>query len=161
MENYFQAEAFNLDKVLDEFEQNEDESDTPTLTDAKWTQILAPPAHLLTLNPALTNAELSPYEPPLGLKPAAALEDRPLGLRSPLSPQPNIGKLVTSGSLENGHPSSPDLNGRADEPQCILGRDSRTNRRGGVQQRRGAERQGAECRTHRAWWSFWLPRRGE
>jgi len=23
MENYFQAEAFNLDKVLDEFEQNE------------------------------------------------------------------------------------------------------------------------------------------
>ncbi|KAG9334094.1 hypothetical protein JZ751_009186 [Albula glossodonta] len=116
MENYFQAEAFNLDKVLDEFEQNEDESDTPTLTDAKWTQILAPPAHLLTLNPALTNAELSPYELPLGLKPASALEDRPLGLRSPLSPQPNIGKLVTSGSLENGHPSCPDLNGRADEP---------------------------------------------
>lgn len=25
MENYFQAEAFNLDKVLDEFEQNEGE----------------------------------------------------------------------------------------------------------------------------------------
>jgi MAD (mothers against decapentaplegic) interacting protein len=23
MENYFQAEAYNLDKVLDEFEQNE------------------------------------------------------------------------------------------------------------------------------------------
>lgn len=26
MENYFQAEAYNLDKVLDEFEQNEGES---------------------------------------------------------------------------------------------------------------------------------------
>jgi len=26
MENYFQAEAFNLDKVLDEFEQNEGEA---------------------------------------------------------------------------------------------------------------------------------------
>jgi len=25
MENYFQAEAYNLDKVLDEFEQNEGE----------------------------------------------------------------------------------------------------------------------------------------
>jgi GTP-sensing pleiotropic transcriptional regulator CodY len=25
MENYFQAEGFNLDKVLDEFEQNEGE----------------------------------------------------------------------------------------------------------------------------------------
>lgn len=27
MENYFQAEAFNLDKVLDEFEQNEGEQE--------------------------------------------------------------------------------------------------------------------------------------
>lgn len=52
MENYFQAEAFNLDKVLDEFEQNEDETDTPILSDAKWTQILAPPTHMLSLNPA-------------------------------------------------------------------------------------------------------------
>lgn len=26
MENYFQAEAYNLDKVLDEFEQNEGEN---------------------------------------------------------------------------------------------------------------------------------------
>lgn len=31
MENYFQAEAFNLDKVLDEFEQNEGPS--PRLLD--------------------------------------------------------------------------------------------------------------------------------
>lgn len=30
MENYFQAEAFNLDKVLDEFEQNEGEELTRT-----------------------------------------------------------------------------------------------------------------------------------
>lgn len=29
MENYFQAEAFNLDKVLDEFEQNEGELLSP------------------------------------------------------------------------------------------------------------------------------------
>lgn len=31
MENYFQAEAFNLDKVLDEFEQNEGEPLLPLL----------------------------------------------------------------------------------------------------------------------------------
>ncbi|KAK6484287.1 zinc finger FYVE domain-containing protein 9-like isoform X1 [Huso huso] len=55
MENYFQTEAFNLDKVLDEFEQHGDGTDTPTLSDAKWTQILAPPPHLLSLNPALAN----------------------------------------------------------------------------------------------------------
>ncbi|CAL9689600.1 unnamed protein product [Knipowitschia caucasica] len=68
MENYFQAEAFNLDKVLDEFEQNEDETDTPILTDAKWTQILAPPPHLLSLNPALAHADLSPGDSPLPFK---------------------------------------------------------------------------------------------
>ncbi|CAL8279085.1 unnamed protein product [Lota lota] len=68
MENYFQAEGFNLDKVLDEFEQNEDETDTPTLSDSKWTQILAPPAHLLSLNPALAHAELSPQESLLPFK---------------------------------------------------------------------------------------------
>ncbi|KAJ8357370.1 hypothetical protein SKAU_G00201640 [Synaphobranchus kaupii] len=111
MENYFQAEAFNLDKVLDEFEQNQDETDTPTLSDAKWTQILAPPSHLLTLNPALTNADLSPHEPPLNFKPflespggtgkerelapepGGRADDGPLGLHSP---QPNIGKLPRS-----------------------------------------------------------------
>ncbi|MGH0119565.1 UNVERIFIED_CONTAM: hypothetical protein FKN15_032390 [Acipenser sinensis] len=48
-------EAFNLDKVLDEFEQHGDGTDTPTLSDAKWAQILAPPPHLLSLNPALAN----------------------------------------------------------------------------------------------------------
>lgn len=32
MENYFQAEAFNLDKVLDEFEQNEGER----LLESRW-----------------------------------------------------------------------------------------------------------------------------
>lgn len=68
MENYFQAEGFNLDKVLDEFEQNEDETDTPTLSDTKWTQILTPPAHLLSLNPALAHADLSPRESPLPFK---------------------------------------------------------------------------------------------
>lgn len=34
MENYFQAEAFNLDKVLDEFEQNEGELASPVLPPA-------------------------------------------------------------------------------------------------------------------------------
>nr|XP_057917397.1 zinc finger FYVE domain-containing protein 9 isoform X2 [Doryrhamphus excisus] len=134
MENYFQAEAFNLDKVLDEFEQNEDESDSPRLTDAKWTQILAPPTHLLSLNPALAHADLSPRESPLSLKtlpdppsnadpkrhpggepPSWSAEERPADVHSPPLPQPNIGKLVGAddlsplpvtdcGALENGHP---------------------------------------------------------
>lgn len=128
MENYFQAEAFNLDKVLDEFEQNEDETDTPTLSDAKWTQILAPPSHLLSLNPALTHSDLSPKESPLSFKPLldaqtsdgsslaevtrleskqglgqqpeGKSEDRTADVHSPPLPQPNIGKLVsTDGQL--------------------------------------------------------------
>ncbi|XP_017350657.1 zinc finger FYVE domain-containing protein 9 isoform X1 [Ictalurus punctatus] len=120
MENYFQAEAFNLDKVLDEFEQNEDETDTPTLTDAKWTQILAPPAHLLSLNPALTHADLSPRDSSLNFKPLLEplssgsssvvevsapdvkqeletwSEERPADVHSPPLLQPNIGKLVSA-----------------------------------------------------------------
>ncbi|XP_007433015.1 zinc finger FYVE domain-containing protein 9 [Python bivittatus] len=59
MENYFQTEAYNLDKVLDEFEQNEDEAISPTLLEAKWSQILDPPPHRLTLNPALANVNES------------------------------------------------------------------------------------------------------
>ncbi|XP_051867952.1 zinc finger FYVE domain-containing protein 9-like [Pristis pectinata] len=58
MENYFQAEAFNLDKVLDEFEQNEDETESPSVFEAKWSQILDPPSHLLSLNPALSNVNV-------------------------------------------------------------------------------------------------------
>ncbi|XP_066508197.1 zinc finger FYVE domain-containing protein 9-like isoform X2 [Hoplias malabaricus] len=118
MENYFQAEAFNLDKVLDEFEQNEDETDTPTLSDAKWTQILAPPAHLLSLNPALTHADLSPRDSPINFKPLLEApssgdsslsevtvpdvkpevwsEERPADVHSPPLLQPNIGKLVSA-----------------------------------------------------------------
>ncbi|KAM3865734.1 zinc finger FYVE domain-containing protein 9 [Diretmus argenteus] len=121
MENYFQAEAFNLDKVLDEFEQNEDETDTPTLSDAKWTQILAPPAHLLSLNPALAHADLSPRASPLpfktlpdsstsgspgadpkrppGPEPPSWGEERPADVHSPPLPQPNIGKLVGTDDL--------------------------------------------------------------
>ncbi|XP_015247020.1 PREDICTED: zinc finger FYVE domain-containing protein 9 isoform X2 [Cyprinodon variegatus] len=115
MENYFQAEAFNLDKVLDEFEQNEDETDTSILSDAKWTQILAPPAHMLSLNPALAHADISPRESPLpfkalpdsssassgsdtkrqsGSEPPSWVEERPADVHSPPLPQPNIGKLV-------------------------------------------------------------------
>ncbi|XP_041659650.1 zinc finger FYVE domain-containing protein 9 isoform X2 [Cheilinus undulatus] len=121
MENYFQAEAFNLDKVLDEFEQNEDEADNPILSDAKWTQILAPPAHLLSLNPALAHADLSPRESPLpfktlpdssssaspganpkrhpGPEPPSWAEERPADVHSPPLPQPNIGKLVGTDDL--------------------------------------------------------------
>nr|XP_033959541.1 zinc finger FYVE domain-containing protein 9 isoform X3 [Pseudochaenichthys georgianus] len=120
MENYFQAEAFNLDKVLDEFEQNEDETDNPILSDAKWTQILAPPAHLLSLSPALAHADLSPGESPLpfktlpnssstspggdskrlpGLEPPSWVEERPADVHSPPLPQPNIGKLVGTDDL--------------------------------------------------------------
>ncbi|XP_057640631.1 zinc finger FYVE domain-containing protein 9 isoform X2 [Chionomys nivalis] len=55
MENYFQAEAYNLDKVLDEFEQNEDETISPTLLDAKWNKILDPSSCPLSFNPALTS----------------------------------------------------------------------------------------------------------
>uniref|UniRef100_A0A672HMH2 Zinc finger, FYVE domain containing 9a n=1 Tax=Salarias fasciatus TaxID=181472 RepID=A0A672HMH2_SALFA len=121
MENYFQAEAFNLDKVLDEFEQNEDETDTPILSDAKWTQILAPPAHMLSLNPALAHADLSPRESPLpfktgpdpsssaspgadpkrppGPEPPSWGEERPADVHSPPLPQPNIGKLVGADDL--------------------------------------------------------------
>ncbi|XP_078417238.1 zinc finger FYVE domain-containing protein 9 isoform X1 [Cetorhinus maximus] len=58
MENYFQAEAFNLDKVLDEFEQNEDETESPGVFEATWSQILDPPSHLLSLNPALSNVNV-------------------------------------------------------------------------------------------------------
>ncbi|KFO76907.1 Zinc finger FYVE domain-containing protein 9 [Cuculus canorus] len=55
MENYFQAEAYNLDKVLDEFEQNEDAAVSPTLLGAKWNQILDPPSRRLSFNPAVAN----------------------------------------------------------------------------------------------------------
>ncbi|XP_021516652.1 zinc finger FYVE domain-containing protein 9 isoform X1 [Meriones unguiculatus] len=55
MENYFQAEAYNLDKVLDEFEQNEDETISPTILDTKWNKILDPSSHPLSVNPALAS----------------------------------------------------------------------------------------------------------
>ncbi|XP_063794947.1 zinc finger FYVE domain-containing protein 9 isoform X2 [Pseudophryne corroboree] len=58
MENYFEEESCNLDKVLDEFEKNEDETVSPRLLDAKWSQILNPP-HRLTHNPALDNVSKS------------------------------------------------------------------------------------------------------
>ncbi|XP_009882923.1 PREDICTED: zinc finger FYVE domain-containing protein 9 isoform X2 [Charadrius vociferus] len=55
MENYFQAEAYNLDKVLDEFEQNEDAAVSPALLGAKWNQILDPPSRRLSFNPTVAN----------------------------------------------------------------------------------------------------------
>uniref|UniRef100_A0A673M876 Zinc finger FYVE domain-containing protein 9-like n=1 Tax=Sinocyclocheilus rhinocerous TaxID=307959 RepID=A0A673M876_9TELE len=105
-----------------------DETDTPTLSDAKWTQILAPPSHLLSLNPALTHSDLSPRDSPISFKPLldaqtsdgpslaevtrlegkpgvgqqpeGRSEERPADVHSPPLPQPNIGKLVsTDGQL--------------------------------------------------------------
>ncbi|XP_036203315.1 zinc finger FYVE domain-containing protein 9 isoform X5 [Myotis myotis] len=55
MENYFQAEAYNLDKVLDEFEQNEDETVSPILLETKWNKLLDPSSHRLSFNPVLAN----------------------------------------------------------------------------------------------------------
>ncbi|RLW05926.1 hypothetical protein DV515_00004735 [Chloebia gouldiae] len=55
MENYFQAEAYNLDKVLDEFEQNEDAAVSPTLLGAKWNQILDPPSRRLSFSSAVAS----------------------------------------------------------------------------------------------------------
>lgn len=46
MENYFQAEAFNLDKVLDEFEQNEGEPPPPLLPPPLLPPPLLPPPPL-------------------------------------------------------------------------------------------------------------------
>uniref|UniRef100_A0A2K5PDR3 Zinc finger FYVE domain-containing protein n=1 Tax=Cebus imitator TaxID=2715852 RepID=A0A2K5PDR3_CEBIM len=59
MENYFQAEAYNLDKVLDEFEQNEDETVSSTLLDTKWNKILDPTSHRLSFNAALASVNES------------------------------------------------------------------------------------------------------
>lgn len=97
-----------------------DETDTPILSDAKWTQILAPPAHLLSLNPALAHTDLSPQSPlPIktlpdsssgaspgadpkrhpGPEPSSWVEERPADIHSPPLPQPNIGKLVGTDDL--------------------------------------------------------------
>lgn len=116
-----------------------DDTDTPTLTDAKWTQILAPPAHLLSLNPALTHADLSPRDGPLNLKPLLEplssgsssmvevtapdvkqdaetwSEERPADIHSPPLLQPNIGKLVSA----DGHVlDSPPVTSMAIENGC-------------------------------------------
>lgn len=99
---------------------------------------------MLSLNPALAHADLSPRESPLSFKtlpdssstsspvtdpkrhPGPELpswvEERPADVHSPPLPQPNIGKLVgtddhspppvtASGTVENGCPSSPQLDG--------------------------------------------------
>ncbi len=111
-----------------------DETDTPTLSDAKWTQILAPPSHLLSLNPALTHSDLSPRDSPISFKPLldaqtsdgpslaevtrldgkqgvgqqpeGRSEERPADVHSPPLPQPNIGKLVSTDGQLPDLPSS-------------------------------------------------------
>ncbi|MEE6495534.1 hypothetical protein FKM82_002076 [Ascaphus truei] len=59
MENYFEEETCNLDKVLDEFEKNEAETVSPRLLDTKWNQILNPPSLRVTDSPALGNVSKS------------------------------------------------------------------------------------------------------
>lgn len=128
-----------------------DETDTPTLSDAKWTQILAPPSHLLSLNPALTHSDLSPKDSPLGFKPLldtqtsdgsslaevtrleskqglgqqpeGKSEDRTADVHSPPLPQPNIGKLVsTDGQL----PDVAQENGYSSSPNHCGGSEVQT-----------------------------------
>lgn len=112
---------FSFGPPTSDFFSLPDEPDNPILSDAKWTQILAPPAHLLSLNPALAHADLSPRESPLPFKtlpdssssssPGADskrhlgpetpswAEERPADVHSPPLPQPNIGKLVGTDDL--------------------------------------------------------------
>lgn len=121
------------------------ETDTPTLTDAKWTQILAPPAHFLSLNPALSHADLSPRDSPLNFKPLLEplssgspptlegiapdvkqeaeswSEERPADIHSPPLLQPNIGKLVSADARVLDSPPvtrTPVKNGYPLEPEC-------------------------------------------
>lgn len=97
MENYFQAEAYNLDKVLDEFEQNEGETISPTLLDTKWNKILDPSSHPLSFNPALTSGN----EP---------------GVSNEVVPQLKVFSLVSSAPLT-----------REGEDPCANGQDCHLN----------------------------------
>ncbi|XP_036110994.1 zinc finger FYVE domain-containing protein 9 isoform X2 [Molossus molossus] len=78
MENYFQAEAYNLDKVLDEFEQNEDETVSPILLDTKWNKILDPLSHQLSFNPALASVNETADETQPQLKVFSLAHSAPL-----------------------------------------------------------------------------------
>ncbi|CAB1318002.1 unnamed protein product [Coregonus sp. 'balchen'] len=109
--------------------------ETDSLSDVKWIQILAPPAHLLSLNPALS---LTPDLDPLPVKtlpppdpsssdpqgpdakrhptaePPPWGEERPdcrADVQSPPLPQPNIGKLLGG---EEG--SSPPMSASSSPP---------------------------------------------
>ncbi|XP_053549452.1 zinc finger FYVE domain-containing protein 9 [Bombina bombina] len=59
MDNYFEEETCNLDKVLDEFEKNEDETVSSRLLDAKWNQILDTPSLRLADHSELDNVSKS------------------------------------------------------------------------------------------------------
>lgn len=91
MENYFQAEAYNLDKVLDEFEQNEDETVSPILLDTKWNKILDSPSHRLSLNPSPSSVN----------EPAVPNESQPqvtvFSLAQPVHPDTKGEGLSTNG----------------------------------------------------------------
>uniref|UniRef100_A0A8C6TTZ9 Zinc finger, FYVE domain containing 9a n=1 Tax=Neogobius melanostomus TaxID=47308 RepID=A0A8C6TTZ9_9GOBI len=123
MENYFQAEAFNLDKVLDEFEQNEGE--TKIFTNPyffhRWRSRLLRHSVIDGSLESLKYGPLSHRSPlpfktlpadPSGTPTGASSpgvdpkrehpsweEERPADVHSPPLPQPNIGKLVGADDL--------------------------------------------------------------
>ncbi|XP_078526785.1 zinc finger FYVE domain-containing protein 9 [Lissotriton helveticus] len=99
MENYFQTESYNLDKVLDEFEQNEDESIASRFSNAKWSQILDPPSHRLSCNPSLTSLSQVPVETQHQIIKSITL--------APSS-------MESTGHFANGK-------GRAEEPTMLIG----------------------------------------
>lgn len=99
MENYFQTESYNLDKVLDEFEQNEDENIASRLSNAKWSQILDPPSQRLSCNPSLTSLSQVPVE-------------RQHQIIKSITLAPS--SMESTGHFGNG-------NGRAEEPTMLIG----------------------------------------
>ncbi|XP_038616224.1 zinc finger FYVE domain-containing protein 9 isoform X2 [Tachyglossus aculeatus] len=101
MENYFQAEAYNLDKVLDEFEQNEDETVSPPLLDTKWNQILDPPSHRPPLSVALADVD----EPAVPNEPQQRRKAR--SLAHPAPPTPGRGERCANGGESSVSPEPP------------------------------------------------------
>ncbi|OCT82744.1 zinc finger FYVE domain-containing protein 9 [Xenopus laevis] len=115
MENYFEEESYNLDKVLDEFEKNEDETVFPKLLDAKWNQFLEPHSHKVTDKPALDNvcksiiaieAHLKVRSPSLTALARSTYVNGEVGIVTPEMPKMVIGDTdMAEDSLFNTGPS--------------------------------------------------------
>uniref|UniRef100_A0A6I8NY14 Zinc finger FYVE domain-containing protein n=1 Tax=Ornithorhynchus anatinus TaxID=9258 RepID=A0A6I8NY14_ORNAN len=101
MENYFQAEAYNLDKVLDEFEQNEDESVSPPFPDTRWNRILEPPSRRLPLGVALADVD----EPAVPDEPRQRRRAR--SSARPAPPAPGRGDRCANGGEGGVSPEPP------------------------------------------------------